>query len=122
VHEDTGKFITQRQVWPPTPWPFMSRAAMQLRVKPACMPASTLHLCQGTTPVACLTALQICGRVCISTAVLFSPQLEQEPKLALVKVELPQQALDAAFGDPLPRGLAMRVSTAKSSDILEVIL
>ena len=45
---------------------------------------------------------------------------EQEPRLALVDVQLPQEALDAQPGSVLPSGLTMRVSTAGNADVLQV--
>ena len=44
----------------------------------------------------------------------------QEPRLALVDVQLPQEALDAQPGNAVPAGLTMRVSTAGNADVLEV--
>lgn len=46
----------------------------------------------------------------------------QEPRLALVDVQLPQEALDAEPGNAVPSGLTMRVSTAGNPDVLEVPL
>lgn len=45
----------------------------------------------------------------------------QEPRLALVDVQLPREALDARPGESLPAGLTLRIFTSANADVLEVL-